>query len=158
MRGRTTVTLSSPELLRATRPSVLLERFGRRLKSTVGSIELATSADDDFNRSFRVQAIDIFLSHSWQASAWRKYFTLLLYFNGTPGIAVVMTTCFFATAFCASIDHCEDVYLPGHFYVVVGMGAFCATLLLWHHLAASLRASSTIFLDKVCIHQTDEDL
>lgn len=151
--GRTSMTLASPDLLRATSPAVLLACAGQRLKSSVGSA-MAADPDSDFAKSFTVETIDIFMSHSWQANRWLKYFTLLVYFNGLPAICIMLFAIAMVKGHCRAVpDFCEE---QRHLYLSVGMPTFVLSLLTWHYVLTWFRYYS-IFLDKICIHQTDMD-
>jgi len=117
--------------------------------------------------------LDIFLSHSWHAS-WRlKYISLLFYFN--IDAASVLGMC--AGIACYLVRHQRQQQQPHHpvacselgrgqacdvelWSFLVGGGTFLAVLFSWHHVAALLPrrcGGRVLFLDKVCINQTDPE-
>mmetsp|Transcript_35648 Transcript_35648/g.70503 ORF Transcript_35648/g.70503 Transcript_35648/m.70503 type:complete len:575 (+) Transcript_35648:75-1799(+) len=167
---RTTFTLADTLLLRATTPNVLLAGFGRCLRKSVGGIgNVAEVPDDDYAKSFNVKDIDFFLSHSWHASWLNKYSTLLIYFNALPSI-VVTSLVVGVTAGVLMSDSpfwlrkeptCKCTWKFDGIYPcfeILGSITFIITMVSWHHILALLRRRPTLFLDKVCIHQTDAEL
>lgn len=154
---RTTLTLVDWSVLRATTPSVLLGRLGSRMRSSVGGIGSKADADDDYARSFGVQNIDVFLSHSWSANWLFKYLTLVLHFNCFPCIIATMLTCMVC---CGLLwPHYREGNIlcdPPRCYIrVFGGAAFIATLTSWQYVQDMTSRKTTLFLDKVCIHQRD---
>ena len=68
----------SATVLRATRACDALAGFGSALR---GSKRL-------HHKSYQAQKISMFWSHSWHGSAWRKWITLLLFYNGQTATAI----------------------------------------------------------------------
>ena len=124
-----------------------------------------------------------FLSHSWQANWLFKYVTLLLYFNSVPAVAGALSSavalqCFVELLRTTSI--LDDDSMVKKFFLskndVNGNGimelqevrficlpfgciVFFFILCCWHHVRAKLPCGNhSMFLDKVCIHQTDAHL
>mmetsp|Transcript_9301 Transcript_9301/g.21848 ORF Transcript_9301/g.21848 Transcript_9301/m.21848 type:complete len:536 (-) Transcript_9301:187-1794(-) len=167
LRARTSIHLEDKELLRGTTLAVLLSGFGRRMRGTAGGIgHVAESADDAYAKSLPVDELQIFLSHSWHTWWFLKYLTLLYYFNAVPAVSLtflasVCFTTYLWQSGCGEEQsgHGAD-FDPGirPWCQVIGSVVFIATLLTWHHVVAALRIGPRIFLDKVCIHQTDSAL
>jgi len=169
---RTTFTLADTLLLRATTPDVLLAGFGRCLRKTAGGIgHVAEVPDDEYAKSFNVKEIDFFLSHSWHASWLNKYSTLLIYFNAMPSIVVTSLVVGVTASVCLRGEHFwfrphptrtttwwfqETGIVP--YFEILGSITFLVMMMSWHHILAFIRRKPTMFLDKVCIHQTDAEL
>lgn len=175
--ARTTMTLTNDKLLRGTWPGVLLSGFGRLLRETKGGIGSIKESDDEYSKSFQVDELDIFLSHSWHAPWMMKYLVLLFHFNLKPALLVALIVAMFSFLYQrVGLEGVADTnaYSPTHFGEKYNPRAFCYSLLLssaffvlvllgWHRVSVRLRCGrwhldSTIFLDKVCIHQTDLSL
>jgi len=73
--------LSSPDLLRGTKVSVLLDGYGKRLGS-------GASNPSDYEESGPVNWLDMFLSYSRHSSAVAKFVALKFYFHGRPAFLV----------------------------------------------------------------------
>eukprot|EP00928_Gymnodinium_smaydae_P087855 TRINITY_DN72045_c0_g1_i1.p1 TRINITY_DN72045_c0_g1~~TRINITY_DN72045_c0_g1_i1.p1 ORF type:complete len:561 (+),score=55.79 TRINITY_DN72045_c0_g1_i1:178-1860(+) len=176
--------LESDDLLRGTTLSVLLRNCGRTLARTSGGVGVSEDVDDEFAKSFPVSELDYFLSHSWHADWRTKYVSLLFYFNSKAAIVASISTsaiCFLfrfwlrasvpKSVLKARIDHTR-CHLPnpkdiGHIHfsesedvlpccLLVGSSSYCLALLFWHRCGWS--RNTTIFLDKLCIHQHDIEL
>lgn len=157
---RTTVTLSDTYLLRGTTSATLLEGCGRRLRSTAGGIgSVSADGEEEFRRSFQVPHVDYFLSHSWHARWWLKYLTLVFYFNLPPANIAALTA---GLIVCCMRYIFDFHFWPGRatgipmYCFFAGVCAFMGTLGSWHRIAERIPFfEKSVFLDKVCIHQTD---
>lgn len=170
-RSRTSCTLENLDVLRGTTTKVLLEDFGRRLRSTPGGIGFQSdnAAHDEYKKSFVVNRLDIFLSHSWHAWWLHKYLTLLLYFNAKPAIISAVLVAVLVAPPSSPITQVASFFLglESPLCLHLGSATFFTILLSAHHIGEWRRyyfprfgsscnfGSKTIFLDKVCIHQTD---
>ncbi|CAE7663865.1 cobB, partial [Symbiodinium necroappetens] len=151
---RCTAHLRDLTLLRGTTSAVLLNSFGHVMKSTTGGTGTVSEGENDYDKSYVVSELDIFLSHSWHACWWQKYLTLLYYFNALPATI---------SAVAAGLMWCALQYRIGCVGVLSWRGFFPSSILFfivlfsWHHVRALLESYRiSIFLDKVCIHQKDE--
>lgn len=158
----TNMKLASPEVLRATSPGFALRGFGWALRRP--------QTKDLFSRSWPVQYIQTFWSHSWHGKTAMKMLVLLLSYNGPA--AVILGTLAAAVMFAFN----SYGYLPAYSKAVVmlegdeldehqpmeyldmapwALGAGCIVsilvLFLWP-------APGSIFVDRICIHQEDPDL
>mmetsp|Transcript_39732 Transcript_39732/g.91864 ORF Transcript_39732/g.91864 Transcript_39732/m.91864 type:complete len:526 (+) Transcript_39732:79-1656(+) len=150
---RCTAQLRDMSLLRGTTSATLLDNFGCILKSTAGGTGTVSEGEDDFMKSYAVQELDIFLSHSWHACWWMKYLTLLYYFNALPA---TLSALFAALLWCTLQQSfgCEGILSWRGF--IPGSVVYFVCLFSWHHIRAMLRAFRvSLFLDKVCINQKD---
>jgi len=167
-----TFGLISPDLLRATRADVPLAWAGRMLRPplcgggpTNGHSSQA-KAEACYAQSFVVDGIDTFWSHSWRAPPWRKILALFLYYNALPTMLLscaaavlgFMLTCAQILPDMVAMPWAmeeEDVHSTQHgcavWSVVFGLVVSMIALPLG-------RPRESVFLDKVCIHQTDENL
>jgi len=172
------LSLPSPELLRATRAAQPLRWFGSVLRdrrsTRVGFGRSQTKFDgneavvavpngsfDDFKMSFQTRCIDQFWSHSWRANTFFKVSVLLLYYNQAPA---AFAACLAATLtmvlrglnilpFMVSQEYpiLGGVYSYAAWCSLTGFTTFVVVLMFW-------RPRQRVFLDKVCIHQTDPNL
>lgn len=159
-RERTSLTLEDVTILRATSPAVLLQGLGRRLRTTVGGIGMAgdeRSGDEEYAKSEQVDAIDLFLSHSWHAPWFLKYLSLLCYFNAGPSLWVVAVAAAIFFLAGKSMHFCQAAswYLQALLPIMTSVVYFFL-FVFWSGIAVTIPWFRTkIFLDKVCIHQTD---
>ncbi|CAE7632617.1 cyp5 [Symbiodinium pilosum] len=152
---RCTAHLRDLTLLRGTTSAVLLNNFGWIMKSTTGGFGTVSDGENDLHKSYVVGELDIFLSHSWHACWWMKYLTLLYYFNALPATLSAVAT---------GMLWCGLQYHQGCVGVLAWRGFFPSSLLFfvvlfsWHHARAFFKSYRvSIFLDKVCIDQKDEE-
>lgn len=151
--GRKSLRLSKMELtdenfLRAAPAHHVVACGGRRLKG---------KARTDYSHSRAVKEIGKFISHSWQASAGSKYWTLLIFYNGAA--AVVLGT---LVATAAMIFYKFD-FLPGWMRESPDrpepryLGPWCLTLGTLTLLLVLLlrRPQDQVFFDRLCINQYD---
>ena len=142
-----------PELLRATSPSSALRFFG--------SVLWRHFRGDLFHLSFATKKIDCFWSHSWHATSWMKIMVLLVYYNGRAALvggsaaACLGLTLFFLELLPTwprgfSLE--GATYDVGPWGFIFGCLASILVLLLW------MPRGSRVFLDRICIHQSDEKL
>mmetsp|Transcript_27489 Transcript_27489/g.63567 ORF Transcript_27489/g.63567 Transcript_27489/m.63567 type:complete len:561 (+) Transcript_27489:137-1819(+) len=123
-----------------------------------------------YEHSFAVNTIDDFWSHSWHAPYLQKLATLLIHYNGlaayviaTAAAAIAMVAflivslaykgqpeVFLVKRKCKAMAvECKDVYFSV-WSEVSAIITFVLVLLFW-------RRRRTVFLDKICIHQTDPE-
>ncbi|CAJ1449959.1 unnamed protein product, partial [Effrenium voratum] len=144
--------VSDPELLRAASPSCVLSGFGRALRD--GPFEA-------HHLSRATTRISAFWSHSWHGQPWKKILVLLFIYNGFPAVvlgswAALLLLALTSWNFLPGYAKAATLE-PGTVYIFsmwgLGGGALVAglALLLW-------QPRGSIFLDRVCIHQTDENL
>jgi len=151
-----------PELLRATTMRMVLRRFGSILRHSAG-------AASTFEMSKPVEVIAKFLSHSWSTPGWLK--TIALMYHENVFRAMVSA---FATAICLHglefVGAGVPMPLVGPSYLV-GETTMHQLRLDTHFVPPCLvfilvlifgqevpgLAQSTCFLDKCCIHQTDQE-
>eukprot|EP00929_Paragymnodinium_shiwhaense_P008136 TRINITY_DN112075_c0_g1_i1.p1 TRINITY_DN112075_c0_g1~~TRINITY_DN112075_c0_g1_i1.p1 ORF type:complete len:585 (-),score=30.98 TRINITY_DN112075_c0_g1_i1:216-1970(-) len=135
-----------PDLLRAVPVTTVLSGFGRHWKSNAGRAE-------DYALSKRVEEIDYFLSHDWGTPRWEKTLSLCLLYNGrTASIISLML----AVPLALIGGQADVPRVRGHLATLVSPIIFFTLLMFGQRLLGSLGRSSTVFLDKLCIHQVDE--
>jgi len=151
-----------PELLRATTMRMVLRRFGSIFRHSSG-------AASTFEMSKPVEVIAKFLSHSWRTPGWLKTIALMYHEN-----VFRATVSAFATAIClhglefagagvpmplvgpsylAGETTMHQLRLDTHF--VPPCLVFILVLIFGQEVPGL--AQSTCFLDKCCIHQTDQE-
>lgn len=137
-----------PELLRGVPLQVCFEGFGRhwRRKAQKDHTKL-------YEKSVKTEAIEYFFSHDWSTSRLRKFVVLLIFFNSKPAFiaSLVVSLVMSIVATCTVGPYVFWTTLPG--YVT-----FYAVLIFWQPLRSILMRSPLVFLDKICIAQSDKDL
>ena len=141
--------LTDDRFLRATPVLRVVEFAGRILRR---------EHPDCFSHSQPVKEVKKFISHSWQASAWSKTFTLLYYYNWKPAVIVsnmlgalmmALFTLGLLPGFVKKARWETDQRNVGPWCLTVGIVSFL--LVLVFHPPREL-----VFLDKICIKQTDK--
>eukprot|EP00931_Biecheleriopsis_adriatica_P038639 TRINITY_DN22104_c0_g2_i1.p1 TRINITY_DN22104_c0_g2~~TRINITY_DN22104_c0_g2_i1.p1 ORF type:complete len:605 (+),score=107.28 TRINITY_DN22104_c0_g2_i1:81-1817(+) len=148
-----------------------LEKFGKHWVGDItGGLGTAKSANDSLPKS--VTEIDDFLSHDWATAGWKKFITLCLVYNAMPATAVAIV---FSGTFGilqifvaplrrmagAQLQVAGEVYTmdsAGYFGLACGMASFFFVFLFGQRLRRLCRPSRMVFMDKLCIHQTNPDL
>lgn len=122
--------------------------FGKTLQSRV-------SGENDFKRSREVNNLSVFLSHSWEADAWKKYIALLLHFNTLPCVVIVVILILVGTNLCYLKFGDADTSI--NFYCARIASYFLVPLLLvWHYIErASGCCARMVFFDKNCVNPDD---
>eukprot|EP00928_Gymnodinium_smaydae_P003631 TRINITY_DN11291_c0_g4_i1.p1 TRINITY_DN11291_c0_g4~~TRINITY_DN11291_c0_g4_i1.p1 ORF type:complete len:516 (+),score=45.73 TRINITY_DN11291_c0_g4_i1:44-1549(+) len=160
--------IADPELLRGAPFPVVVAGLGQLLEptGTIASSTGALSTEDTFVFSKRVDLIHHFLSHSWRDSGKLKWLSLIVYANF---FSAMMMGHLLAAIVFAIVFFCPDVYpFPGVDttgnmaidryrygpFAMVCMVVFLGSIFLVHLIT---RKSPDLFLDKLCIHQTDPD-
>jgi len=165
-----TLSLSSIVELRATTASVALSFAGALLRPPVFGQTAVQGHSSEivaaqvYRKSFPTEVINAFWSHSWQASHWQKVLVLLLFYNGVPAAVIGTLGAFLACGLAvlgylpamvweSSAVQSDKAAVYGFFVwsTISGCFFYLVTLFCW-------RSKKTIFLDKVCIHQTNERL
>lgn len=151
-----TLRVEDPMFLRGAAVCGVLRGCGRPLS-------IATWRPEYFDLSAPVDRIDTFISHNNETPRHRKFLALALHFNLAPAFAVAAVACsvtFVLTIYgMLPVLHRDGGEVLGFFCQLVGLLAFLATLMGWHEVAPLLGfRGPTVFLDRVCVHQTDRDL
>eukprot|EP00747_Dinoflagellata_sp_TGD_P202115 gnl/TRDRNA2_/TRDRNA2_75602_c0_seq2.p1 gnl/TRDRNA2_/TRDRNA2_75602_c0~~gnl/TRDRNA2_/TRDRNA2_75602_c0_seq2.p1 ORF type:complete len:690 (+),score=42.05 gnl/TRDRNA2_/TRDRNA2_75602_c0_seq2:3-2072(+) len=146
--------LYSSDVLRGTFAAVPLRWLAAPMRRPTGRGISAERSGDQFEKSFRVDRLDDFWSHSWGASPLLKSLTLLVYYNGVPaGLFSILGA--YVTCILTILGILPELR-PSWAWVGCsvwsqgcGFVVFWITLFLW-------QPRRRIFLDKVCIQQNDE--
>eukprot|EP00930_Biecheleria_cincta_P072220 TRINITY_DN59654_c0_g1_i1.p1 TRINITY_DN59654_c0_g1~~TRINITY_DN59654_c0_g1_i1.p1 ORF type:complete len:558 (+),score=68.58 TRINITY_DN59654_c0_g1_i1:163-1836(+) len=163
---RTSLVNNDPALLRACTLRSVVSRFGELLEPS-GTIAVSggkASTEDTYVHSSMVKRIECFMSHSWRDSATLKWLTLLWFENYYIAL-LIASLCTVLAAIPTLISPEYGLANPikagpwHHLYNGPSSLVFSSVFLLAVFFVHSLRAkSTTLFLDKVCIHQTDPEL
>jgi hypothetical protein len=137
---------------RATSVVHVLRGVGSILESSVGSAST-------FNLSREAEHINCFISHNWTTPRYEKFLTLAMYFNRKAAIlltlgAMTLIAILTGLGFVRSFDNpygrvslvCTPLGAPLFFWVI------CFAHDVKRYLGCS---GPNVFLDKICIHQTD---
>ena len=153
------------------RPDVLRRTSAwQAIRAVALSDVTAVNADDLYAQSVVTQHIAQFWSHSWHGSKRQKVCTLLLVNNGLAALcagtcAAVLTAFFLSAAMGQTAEEgSTETTLQGQYHRIYATsrpqaiacnlsGLLVATflLLLW-------RPGTSVFLDRVCVHQSDREL
>lgn len=136
--------------------SVVMHGFGRLLGSSQGT-ELTYKLSKEAH-----ETIDCFISHNWCVGRPRKFLTLALYFNGLKAFCVAMVV-MILVAFLTAWGRLPTVECSfgtcGVMCWTLTSPVFLLTILFGHEMDYLLgRPIASVFLDKVCIHQSDPGL
>lgn len=119
-----------------------------------------------YERSRKVDDLDCFLSHNWSTCRFRKFLVIAVHFNSTAAL-VIAAICVFIFSFLQATGFFPLFSITiGRHERNVGIGCSLAvnivyilSLLFWHEVAIRVRHKGPVlFVDKVCVHQTDETL
>ncbi|CAE8618473.1 unnamed protein product [Polarella glacialis] len=148
--------------------ATVMGRGGKHFRSNAGP-------KDHDALSFPTDKYDVFLSHSWRASRWAKYFALLYYTSLVPALCAGLAAGILAFALQVhgalppfGINQDSNLVRgsdsPSCLWCLVMGGCTCfAILVMWARLcdlAESTRKSTqaSYFLDSLCINQSDAEL
>lgn len=151
------------ELLRASCASVVLAKFGRILQSAEGSA-------DTYALSEHVSKLDIFISHNWSTERVPKFLVLAMHFNFSFSVFFTGLSMISISALMCLEILAPAVTIPGENQLLIQRQSiwntmfanwiFIVFLLFRHEISVFNRflGDDKCFLDKTCIHQTDEEL
>jgi len=156
------------EHIRGAKVSNIMERGGHHFKAGVqdfGPTEL-------FNLSQRVLYINDFISHSWRDGRWPKFLALCLLYNAQVGFLASLVYSFGAcalerNALLPTLFGSFRLRIAGKYYTLTEgswaiLGApvvFVFVTYHWQNMRELIGKLPRIaFLDRLCIHQTDEEL
>eukprot|EP00928_Gymnodinium_smaydae_P053971 TRINITY_DN37828_c0_g1_i1.p1 TRINITY_DN37828_c0_g1~~TRINITY_DN37828_c0_g1_i1.p1 ORF type:complete len:614 (-),score=119.80 TRINITY_DN37828_c0_g1_i1:38-1879(-) len=124
---------------------------------------------EHYELSAPVDHLDAFISHNWSTSRHEKFLALAMHFN--LGIALasaaLASTVAFALTAKGLLPLMDVVYDPdkggtmqlGCWCQCIGITSFLLTLLFGREVLRLLGATGPkVFLDKVCVHQVDEEM
>lgn len=154
--------LAEPGSLRGMKASRLLLGCGRLLASKEGG-------PLRYDLSFGTDRLDAYISHNWSTGRCEKFLALVFLFNWrlalrASALAVLVAAGLTWSGTLPTFEHQfkGGVFERGPWCTLFGVATFLVLLLFGQDTLAILghRAfcSSTIFLDKTCIHQTDKEL
>ncbi|CAK9106397.1 unnamed protein product [Durusdinium trenchii] len=143
------IKLTDERFLRATPAYRVVECAGRPLRRSHG---------DHFRHSQAVAEISKFISHSWQASAWSKIWTLLVYYNWVAAVlignlvacvAMILFTYDLLPGFTRVQRFSTEPTFQGAWSLSLGLISYVSVLLL-------RRPREGVFLDRCCVNQVDD--
>lgn len=138
-----------PELLRGAPLDVALSGWCKHWHPAAKASSLASA----HMLSQKVDSIDVFLSHDWETSHWTKLLTLLMVFNSRASfiacLLVSVLTC---------ILRITQV-LPDELWTACfGHIAFLVVLCFWQRIRRFSCRQQVVFLDRLCIDQSDPEV
>ncbi|OLP88957.1 hypothetical protein AK812_SmicGene29630 [Symbiodinium microadriaticum] len=122
--------------------------------------QMRTVGDTLFGASVETDSVDLFISHSWSAGRWEKFLALCLYLNLQMAVASCMITWILVVLLMISLYGVfglggSRLLLPC--FVYLPMVSFFIAFFFGQQLSFGLWSPS-IWIDRLCIHQTDLDL
>jgi hypothetical protein len=160
--GHVCLRISTPELLRAVQLPKILHNFGFMFWQSQGTAET-------FDLSQAVECMDIFLSHSWRTPGWLKTLGLMYTFNVRAALflgAIVQVlvhgldlagVCVWPGTQGRLFGSTAMHVLRWKANYIVGCAVTLVLMLFWKQVPGPFQQRPTCFLDKCCIHQTDEE-
>ena len=147
-RGESLTFSLEPKLLRAASLQVVLSGWCKHWKGS--HVECG---EELFELSQPVQSIDVFLSHDWETSRWMKLLVMLLVFN-SPAAAVASLL----ASIAVGVGQASGV-VPENlwFFPFPCYWVYLLVLCFWQRIRGVWR-HRMVFMDKLCIHQTDDKM
>ena len=108
-----------------------------------------------FDRSERVQNVDVFVSHSRKASRWHKYLAMCVFLNMEIALKVTAVATALAVLFASMFPDLS----AGMIFVLLmdaPTAVFVIFLMFGQHLTNG-RWGPSLWVDKICVSQTDEE-
>ncbi|CAK9014481.1 Uncharacterized protein SCF082_LOCUS12349 [Durusdinium trenchii] len=110
-----------------------------------------------YERSSMSQSIGAFWSHSWHGERWQKIFTLMVLYNGLPAIvfgllASYLSVLLFLCDVLPGVERIPDNTMSFSTWSLVSGSVVSFVVFV------SWRSRERVFFDRVCLHQTDQDL
>ncbi|OLP90861.1 RCC1 and BTB domain-containing protein 2 [Symbiodinium microadriaticum] len=137
-------TALEPDLLQGAPLSTCLGGWGQHWSSSL-------TARNQQSLSQRTTKIDAFLSHDWGTSRWLKFLSLTFIFNANGAVSWTVLVCIlFGILTGLKIMPDSDLLL-----VLLGYAALFFFLFFWQRVRDPFLGSPLVFLDKLCISQTD---
>ena len=123
----------------------------------------------DYELSAPTKQYDYFLSHSWRASRWHKLWLLLLFFRGKAvlvgslsgtvlGFVLTVTRVLPPMSAGATLADIEGVAVSVWCTLFALVGAVLGVVIQDGFESVGLLPRNWVFLDKLCIHQTDDSI
>jgi hypothetical protein len=145
-------------ILRGTRLRTVLTGFGKYLKNNRASESTFECCSQP------IQFIDEFLSHAWATNRWLKTLALLYNYNFVAAViaysvtaAIVFAACFYIR--CSQQDISEgDFKVASAFAMMLTPTLVFLIVFIFGINRYGHGGGPVVFFDKLCIHQTNEDL
>lgn len=108
---------------------------------------------EKYKLSKPTESFDEFLSHDWATSRWLKFMSLLMIHNSRAAAVTALLT-----SISIAILQVFEVLPSDSWIVFFVYPVYWFVLLFWQRIRSIFFTPATIFLDKLCIAQHDEDL
>jgi len=155
----------SPALLRGVKLTDVLAWGGRHLEPGLQSFGSANLLSFSSQRS----DISLFISHCWRDSRWSKFVALSIVHNGNAAylmsLIVSLILCVLQRINVLPMIWDDTVWViageehrlkEGFWCIFVSPIVFLISVIFWQNVRDLFRHPMWVFLDKLCIHQTDE--
>ncbi|CAE7240284.1 unnamed protein product [Symbiodinium sp. CCMP2592] len=108
---------------------------------------------EKYKLSKQTESFDEFLSHDWATSRWLKFMSLLMIHNSRAAAVTALLS-----SICVAILQAFEVLPADSWIVFFVYPVYWFVLLFWQRIRSLFFTPATVFLDKLCIAQHDEDL
>lgn len=166
----TLTTKMDMSLLRGVRLDKALQCCGSHWSSNMGSEH--HDPEQEYAMSQRVPHIDCFLTHDWQTGRWPKYFALCMEFNlrvaTVCSVLVLLVPLVLGASPPLFLEHSpqvftiagEDIEVRSTVLLMPCLGTFWFLFFFWRSIQGCFLGGRLpfVFIDKFCIHQTNESL
>ncbi|CAJ1334219.1 unnamed protein product [Effrenium voratum] len=137
--------------------------FRDGLHGVVGAGTLTASIDGfdaEFEATRKVDEVDLFISHTWMSDRWLKYAAICFHLNFKLAVGIsigawMSVICYLAATGISAWGGCRYLVLVGVYAPTL---LFFLVFFLGHKLSSLAHELPTVWLDKVCIHQTNEGM
>jgi len=148
--------MTNETLLRSTSDFTVLRCFGRVFRDYPEDF-------DTFTLSDVTHKLHVFISYNWAMPQWLKFMALAFHFNHKAASAAAtvayITTILLVMLHAEAHEDADDLYFRSHLGTGICVVTYWLFLLCWHDVKALFwRRGKRVFLDRCCIHQTDEEL
>ncbi|CAE7361421.1 unnamed protein product [Symbiodinium natans] len=118
---------------------------------------------DTFTLSDVTHKLHVFISYNWAMPQWLKFLALAFHFNHKAASVAAALAYILAVLLvmlhAKAHEGVDDLYFRSHVGTGVCVVTYWLFLLCWHDVKAlCFRRGKRVFLDRCCIHQTDEEL
>lgn len=128
------------------------------------------SSEHEFLKAREVDYVDDYLTHDWGSSRWPKFLTLCFLYNGSPALVAsfaflvlvtacrcskILPDCIFFEYRIVQVDKQEYHVERGVMCTVLVPFVFVFFFFYWDRLRNLVLRPRTVFVDKLCVQQSD---
>jgi len=144
-------TRLEPELLRAVPVTLCLSGWARHFAPPDPGMFNVDQKLYELSRP--TEAYDEFFSHDWGTSRWLKLAAMLIIYNSRAAAVTACLTCALLSTLVAFEIVPPEIWVP-----LIVHASFWIVLAFWQRIRGLFCKPRTVFLDKLCIAQHDDEL